>query len=497
LDKNNCSDCQWLPWFVTKLTLPTKKNAHTDQGRTANLNKQTKDLTVGSIPKHVVSLALPASIGLFFQTMYNVVDTFYAGQVSETALAAVGLSFPVFLLVIGTSSGLSRGAAGLISNAIGAKANEDQQRYTSQTLSLGICISLILTIVGLVISDPIFRALGAEDEFLRLAKAYIQPIFLGTIFFIISGVSNAILTSSGDTKTFGSVLVVGFFLNLVFDPWFMKGGFGLPAMGVAGIAWATVLIQFLGSIYLFSVVVRRGLLEFDNLSTFTPDLKTWREIAAQALPATFNIISIAIGFFAINWFLERYGVEAIAAYTATTRIEQIALMPTFGLYAAIMALVGQNNGAGNISRVRETMRYCILIGISVNFVMAGLMFWYSPWLMDIFTDDTKVIDFGVRCLNVIAPIHWSYILTATHIAMLQALKRPNYGFFEAITRKIILPLPILWLLVVQMDKDIDWIWYCNAAIQIVMTIVTVYFAWRVLRGLSTKESKSIEGDKAE
>ena len=202
---------------------------------------KSKDLTTGSIPLHIRDLALPASIGLFFQTMYNVVDTFYAGQVSENALAGVGLSFPVFLLVIAASSGLSRGASGLISNAIGAKATDDQKRYTSQSLSLGLFLAAVLTVVGLLIADPIFRFLGADGEYLRLAKAYIFPIFLGTVFFIVGGVSNAILTSSGDTKTYGGVLVVGFFLNLIFDPWFMKGGFGLPAMGVAGIAWACLL----------------------------------------------------------------------------------------------------------------------------------------------------------------------------------------------------------------------------------------------------------------
>ncbi len=444
----------------------------------------TKDLTIGSVPLHVRDLALPASIGLFFQTMYNVVDTFYAGQESGTALAAVGLSFPVFLLVIAASSGLSRGSAGLISNAIGAKSTVDQKRYISQTLSLGLCLSALLTVVGSLIADPIFRFLGAEDEFLRLAKAYIFPIFYGTVFFILSGISNAVLTSSGDTKTFGSVLVVGFFLNLIFDPWFMHGGFGLPAMGVAGIAWATVLIQCLGSIYLFSTIIRRGLLDVSDLRSLIPDLKTWREIALQALPATFNVMSIAIGFFAINWFLERYGVAAIAAYTATVRIEQIALMPTFGLYAAIMALVGQNNGAGDISRVRETMRYCNRFGMLVNLVTASLMFLFSRQLMDIFTDDPEVIELGVTCLNVMAPILWSYILTSTHIAMLQALKRPMYGFYESIIRKIVLPLPILWLIVVWANMDIVWIWYCNAAINVVMTTVTIYYARKVLGELS-------------
>ena len=447
---------------------------------------KTKDLTSGSIPLHIRNLALPASIGLFFQTMYNVVDSFYAGEHSTTALAAVGLSFPVFLLVISASSGLSRGSSGLISNAIGAKLVSDQRRYIAQSLSLGLLLSVALAIVGVLISGPIFQLLGAEGEYLRLAKSYINPILLGTVFFIVSSLSNAILTASGDTKTYGIVLVVGFFLNLVLDPWFMKGGFGLPAMEVAGIAWATVVIQFLASGFLFSTVVRRGLVDVGDLKAFVPDLRTWREIAVQALPASFNVMSIAIGFFAINWFLLRFGEAAVAAYGVTTRIEQIALMPTFGLYAAIMAMVGQNNGAGNLTRVRETMRWCNMTGLLLNLVMASLMFIFSPQLMAIFTDDEEVIKSGVTCLNVIAPIHWSYILSATHIAMLQALKRPSYGFFEAITRKIILPLPILWLLIVWAGKDIVWIWYCNAAINVVMTTITICYARSVLGGLSKK-----------
>ena len=453
----------------------------------------TTDLTTGSIPLHVRDLALPASIGLFFQTMYNVVDTYYAGGLSEVALAAVGLSFPVFLLVIACSSGLSRGSSGLISNAIGAKQVEAQQRYTVQSLVLAGFVSIAMTIVGLLIADPIFRFLGADGDFLRMANDYITPIFLGAIFFVVNGVCNAILTSSGDTKTFGCVLVVGFFLNLILDPWFMKGGYGLPAMGVAGIAWATVMIQFFGCVFLLLITIRRGLLRVKDWQELIPDLRTWREIAVQALPATFNIFSIAIGFFAINWFLEKYGVAAVAAYTATTRIEQIALMPTFGLYASIMAMVGQNNGAGKLDRVRQTMKFCNRVGVAANMVMACLMFLFSRQLMGIFTDDAEVIDYGVRCLNIIALIHWSYILSATHIAMLQALKRPAYGFFEAITRKIIIPLPMLYLLVVVWSLDIDWIWYCNAMVNVLMTGITIYYANRVLNGLE-RDANNVAAD---
>jgi len=449
----------------------------------------SKDLTTGSIPRHIRDLALPASIGLFFQTMYNVVDTYYAGKESTVALAAVGLSFPVFLLVLSASAGLSRGSAGLISNAIGAKRVDDQKRYISQAVSLGLVLSVVLAILGLMVAGPIFVMMGAEGEYLKVAKSYITPIFLGSVFFIVSGLSNSILTASGDTKTFGIVLVIGFFLNLIFDPWFMNGGFGVPAMGVAGIAWATVVIQAFGSVYLVSTVARRGLIDLWNFKAFLPELRTWKEIALQSLPAAFNIFSISMGFFIVNWFLQRYGESAVAAYGVTTRIEQIALMPTFGIYAAIMAMVGQNNGAKKMDRVRQTMWFCNTVGCAVNIVMSVLMFVFSPQLMGLFTDDPEVIRQGVICILILAPIQWSYVLSASHIAMLQALKKPNYGFFESITRKIILPVPILYMLVVVYSKEIDFIWYCNAAINVLMTGFTVYVGRLVLHQIE-KDSQS-------
>ncbi len=456
----------------------------------------SKDLTVGSIPHHVRDLTLPASIGLFFQTMYNTVDTYYAGAHSKTALAAVGFSFPVFLLIIAASSGLSRASAGLISNALGAKNEANKNRYIAQGMSIGLFLSAVLVIIGLTVSQPIFKTMGADGELLRLAQAYIQPIFLGTGFFIFASLCNAILSSDGDTKTYGIVLVIGFFLNLIFDPWFMKGGLGIPALGVAGIAWATVLIQFFGCVFLLWTVWRRGLLDLSEPKAFVPDLVTWREIVWQALPATFNLISISISFFTINLFLKHFGESAIAAYTATIRIEQVALIPTFGLYAAIMALVGQNNGAQKYDRIYQTMRWCAGIGVGAASFMAGLMFIFSPQLMRLFTDDKEVIHLGVICLTIIAPILWTYILSATHIAMLQALKRPAYGFFEAITRKVILPIPILWLLIIYFNKDIDWIWYCNAGINLVMTAVTVFYARSVLHRLANETNSQTVGGSA-
>ena len=412
--------------------------------------------------------------------MYNVVDSYYAGQISTQALAALGFSFPVFLLIIAASSGLSRGSSALIANAIGAGEQDKQLHYITQSISLGGLVSVFLTVVGLIVTRPLFDLLGASGETLVSAMAYMTPIFIGAIFFVFINLCNAILVASGDSKTFGIVLVLGFFLNLILDPWFLYGGFGLPAMGISGIAWATVVIQAAGSVFMISTVLRRGLLDLGSWRVLIPNFKTYYEIAQQALPASFNVMSIAIGFLTTTYFLQFYGEATVASFGVTTRIEQIVLMPTFGLNTAIMALVGQNNGAKRYARIRETMRKCISIGMVLNITSSILIYVYAEALMRIFTSDETVITIGVNCVRILALIQWCYLITSTHLAMLQAIKRPMYGFFESVTRKVVLPLPLLWMFVLQLDFSVDSVWWTIAGTSVLMTVVTLAYAQTVM-----------------
>ena len=143
---------------------------------------------------------MPMSIGFFFNTMYNVVDSFYAGRISTEALAAMALSFPVFFIIIAISGGLSRGASALIANAIGAKNKEEETTLSGQVFSLGVLSAIVVSIVGLSSAEPLFRVLGASGDYLELAKGYTSPLFIGAIFFLLNSMSNAILLPTVTAK---------------------------------------------------------------------------------------------------------------------------------------------------------------------------------------------------------------------------------------------------------------------------------------------------------
>ena len=440
-------------------------------------------LTTGSLPTHIRRIALPMSIGYFFNTMYNVVDSFYAGRISTEALAAMALSFPVFFIIIAISGGLARGASALIANAIGANNKEEEATLSGQVFSLACICAVGVSIVGLNAASPLFKILGASGSYLDLATGYTTPLFIGAVFFLLSSMSNAILLAHGDSRTYSRVLIIGFFLNLILDPWFLYGGFGLPAMGIEGIAWATVLIQAIGGIYLFSVVISRGHVTIRCAEHLLPNLKTYGHILRQGIPTSFNLMSIAMGFFVTTYFLKFYGEGAVAAFGVGTRIEQIALLPAIGISSAIVSIVGQNNGAGQTDRVRECVRLCFKYGLYLIITASILLFAFATPLVQIFTDDPAVIAIGTRYVRIVTFIQWAYVAGFVYIGFFQAMKRPMYGLFEALTRKVILPVIVFSLVVHVFDLSLEGFWMAMCAINIAMAVITISYGQSVLRRL--------------
>lgn len=408
---------------------------------------QNSDLTLKPIPMLIRAIAVPTSIGFFFNTMYNVVDTYYGGQLSTDALAALSLSFPVFFMIIALGSGIATGTTALISNAIGEGDRKKASAYIGQAISFTMLFGIAVTLVGLLTSPFLFNILGARDQYLILGLSYMNVILLGTVFFLLIYTFNAILNAQGDARTFRNYLIGGFFLNIVLDPWFMYGGFGIPAMGLSGVAWATVLIQFLGTLYMGFRAAGSEIFCSDCLKDLVPRKAVYIEIAGQGVPASLNMMTIAIGVFVITYFISIFGKESVAAYGIATRIEQIALLPSFGLNTAALTIVGQNNGAKKFDRVRETVNKCILYGIFIMTIGTIGVFFFTKPLMGFFTTDPVVISIGEAYLRIAAFIFQAYIILYVSVSCLQGMKKPQYAIWVGIYRQIAAPLMIFFGLI--------------------------------------------------
>ena len=433
------------------------------------------------VPKLLRQLAIPAAVGFFFNTMYNVVDTWVAGQLSAEALAALSLTFPVFFVIIALSTGIGTGVTAVISNQLGADQVEKAKRYATQALSYGLFISVIITIAGYTLAPTLFRILGASDSYLDSALTYMQPLFLGAVFFSMSSILNGILNAIGDTKAFRNVLIAGFFLNLLISPWLAFGWLGVPALGIFGIALATIITNALGAAYLLRRVWQSELLEAGSIrSRMKPELTPFKDITVQGLPASFSMMTVAVGAFIITYFVSQYGPDAVAGYGAALRVEQIVLIPGIGINIAVLTLIGQNNGAKLFDRVREVIRYGLLYSVMIGTVASLLIFTAAPYLMQIFTDNETVTEFGLGYLFIAALLTWAYGIVFVTDSALRGLKRPLFPLLLGIIRQVVLPIPVFYFIVTYSSLAITTLWWGIFAIVWSAAIIALLYMYYLL-----------------
>lgn len=437
------------------------------------------DLLNQPIPSLIRKLAVPTSVGYFFNTMFNVVDTFYGGRVSTDALAALSLSFPVFFLIIAIGAGISSGATALIGHALGRGDREGARHLAAQTVSFGLVHGFLVGYLGLRLAPFLFSLLGAKGEVLGLALQYMDAIFGGSIFFLVNYVLNAILTATGDSRSFRNFLVAGCLLNLLLDPWFLYGGFGVPAMGLPGIAWATVLIQALGNCYLSMRVARSGMLERFRPRVLVPERRAYWHLARQGFPSSLNMMTVAIGIFVITWFVGRFGSNAVAAYGIATRIEQIALLPVMGMNVATLAIVAQNAGARQWERVVEVIGTALRAGIILMTGGTAAAFLGAGLLVRLFTSDPDVVRIGISYLRIEAFVFIAYVILYTSVAVLQGLKRPVFPLVIGLMRQIVLPIPVFHLLAVALGWGLYGIWWGILIVTWSGALTALYYVARI------------------
>ena len=428
------------------------------------MKKQKLDLIKDPIPHLIIKMAIPVSVGFFFHTMFNVVDTYFASQINSVAVAAITITFPIFFMIIAISSGTRTGATALIANAEGANNKDLAKQYAIQTISFSVIASIIIMIVGLISAPYLFKILHAEGDYFNFAIQYTNILLYGCLFIILDSTPTAGLNAVGDTKTYGRVFIIGFFVNLILDPLFIYGYGPIPSMGVKGIAYATIFAEFIATIYVF-YRLKKMTSYFDNITLidFLPKIKHQYEIAKQAFPASINMFAVGAGFFIITFFVSYFPTPetsdvSIAAYGIAIRIEQIILLPAIGLNFACLSLTGQNYGAANFNRIREGYLTSMKYGFILLFFGGIILYFGASFFMNLFTNDEQVINIGTQYIKVAAFFTPVIAILNISIALMQGLKTPSYTVFISIFKEIIAPIFTLYLLCFYFNFQLIGIW---------------------------------------
>ena len=395
------------------------------------------DLTQGIIKQHILKLAMPAVVGYFFHTMFNVTDTYFAGVISTQALAALSLSASVFFMVLAIGIGMSEALTSLVGNALGEKELPKAQHIALNGMAFAVIISLILSLSGIFSVPYLVEALG-DPSYKQETFDYINLILYGAVFFVGAFFCNALLTATGDTKSFRNVLIFTAFLNILLDYVFIE----YFHMAVRGIAMATLITEAVILFYLFYKVSRTKL--WSGFRAFKYDSSVMKDLFIQGVPPSVNMFMMAFGMYIITYFVAPFGKEAVAGFGIGMRIEQVFLMPVIGLNIATLAIVSQNNGAKAYDRITPTLRLAIRYGWVMSTIGVTAFLLFAESFASLLTSDPAVIEQTALYLRISGVASYGFVIIFIYIAMLQGIGKPVVIMPVSIYRQVIAPVLVFW-----------------------------------------------------
>ena len=436
------------------------------------------NLLKDKIPRLVRKLAIPASIGTLFQTLYNIVDTFYAGKISPEALSALSKSFPVYFIIIAASIGVTVAGTSLIGNSIGEKDENKVLNYFTHIIFFGIIISIFITIFGLNYSEKIFYIMGSTKEVSQFGLQYTDIIFYGSIIFILVVALNSLLHAEGDTKTYRNVLILSFFLNIILNPILIFGFLFIPPMGVKGIGIATLISQLLSLIIVLKKVLSNSRVKELHKEFFLPKFLYFKNIFFQSMPIFISICAYSLASAIIFIYVGQEGEFATAGYGAASRFEQVLFLPVLGINTAIISIISQNYGAMNFNRIRETYFTAIKYALFIMVLAAIAVFLLADIVTSVFSNNSEVIDYGKRYLRISALVLPAYPLFFISNGFFMALKKSENAMISNMIRNLVLPVSVFYL-AKYLTADFNtffWLWVVfNWSYSLMYLLVVLYY----------------------
>ncbi len=437
-------------------------------------------LTSGPVPAHLIRLAIPASLGMLFNTLYNLTDLWFAGLLSDDALAAVSIAGSVFFLILAIGFGMQTGVSAVVSPELGRKQSVRAAKVVDNALGLGLLLSVLFALIGLWSSPGLVRILGAQGKIEALSLEYLLVTFIGTPAFVASFVLAGALIGFGDTRSNRNALAVGFCANFLINPLLT---FVLD-MGVSGLAWSTVLIKLLSTIYLAYALKRHT----HRMIRPKLDVGIWLELLRQIIPAGVNMLSIILGGFITVSFIGRFGSEFVAGYAVGLRLEQVLLLPALGLNSAVLAIAGQNFGAGKSERVIETYYASLKIGAVMTCFSVPIMLFLSPLMMSLFSGNESIITTGSTYLRVDAVGFFAYVVLFLSTACLQAIQKPGFPMVLGLFRHLLLPAVVNFIFIVQLNLPLISVFVSLIIIVLISAILSHKYTQRTVIRVVTNPS---------
>lgn len=365
--------------------------------------KKSTVMTEGSIWKKILFFSIPLILGNLFQQLYNTVDSIIVGNyIGSEALAAVGSSGSLINLLIGFCIGASAGAGVVIAQFYGAQDREGVRKAVHTTIAIAIAAGAVLTVVGIVATPILLKAMGTPQEVFDQASIYLKVYFGGILFSVVYNMSAGILNAVGNSKRSLVYLMIAATSNIFLDLLFVV----VLKMGIVGVAIATDISQLLSCIFIILFLVRSE----DVYRVKLKDIRCYDNLLGKilkiGLPTGVQNIVISLSNVIVQSSVNSFGAVAMAGFAAYIKVDGFNILPVLSFSMAATTFVGQNVGAGRLDRVKKGMYVSVAMGIIYTVCTGILLLAFAPQVIGVFTQNGKVVEYGVYIMKFFCPFYW-------------------------------------------------------------------------------------------
>lgn len=434
---------------------------------------------MGTMPvnKLLISMSLPIMISMLVQALYNIVDSIFVAQLSENALTAVSLAFPMQSLMIAAATGIGVGINALLSRSLGEKAFDRANRAAINGIFVELAACVIFMILGLTITQTFYEVQVGKGEITDLGVEYLSIVTVFSLGIFMQIACERLLQATGKTVYTMCTQGLGAIINIIFDPILIFGLCGAPKMGIAGAAVATVLGQFVAAILALILNIKKNREIHITLKGFRPDGHIIRTILAVGIP---SMIMQAIGsvmVFCFNKILNGFSSTAVAVFGVYFKLNSFVFMPVFGLNNGMVPIIAYNYGAHSRERMTKTIKYSVCYAVAIMIIGLAVIQIFPDKLLELFNASETMMSMGITALRIISLSFCFAGVCIVFSSVFQALGKGVISMLVSFVRQLVILLPAAYLL--SLLGDVNLVWWSFIIAEVITVVFSSFMYMRV------------------
>lgn len=440
------------------------------------MNKNTARLGEAPVNQLLLSLSLPAMVGMLVTALYNIVDTIFVAQgIGTAAVAAVGIAFPVQLVLMAIANSIGIGGAAIASQRLGQKQTDGASRAYANVLIAVFFISMLAIISAFIFVEPLLRLFGATDEIMPYSIDFLRVLLIGSPFFMLTMASSAMLRAEGRANYQMRVMLTTVAINIVLTPLFI---FGLD-WGIQGAALGTVVAQIVGAalVFRFFFTKRRQTGLTLDRNAFNPDFRLTFRMMQIGSSSFIMQVSQSILFITVNHMLVRYGgTTELATFAVINKFMALVGMPIMGIVQGMQPIVGYNFGSRQFSRMSLAIKLAIRYGLSLSISLWLLIQLFPRFWVGLFTEEAALLQEGSSAMRILFALSFVYGIQMIVNGMYQSLAKAKVALFLSLSRQTLYTIPLV--LILPLFFGVNGVWFAFPIADAMAVLTALVFAYK-------------------